>query len=80
MGVTSTCSSVPISRSRESPIAVTMVVTMRRSIAAIPGTMNGGVSSPGLKAIRGTTTSCAGGAQARASSRSRASASPSSPK
>ena len=39
MGVTSTCSSVPISRSRASPMAVTMVVTTTSSIAAMPGTM-----------------------------------------
>ena len=48
IGVTSTCSSVPISRSRASPIAVVIVVTMRRSIAAMPGTMYGAVSRPGL--------------------------------
>ena len=39
MGVTSTCSRVPISRSRARPMAVTMVVTMTSNIAITPGIM-----------------------------------------
>ena len=39
MGVTSTCSRVPISRSLARPMAVTMVVTTISSIAITPGIM-----------------------------------------
>ena len=80
IGVTSTCSRVPISRSRASPIADVNVVTMTRSIAAMPGTMYGAVLSRGLNAMRGTSRSCAGGRAPIAATRSRASRSPRSPK
>ncbi len=39
IGVTMICSSVPVSRSRASPIAVTIALTLSSSDARMPGTM-----------------------------------------
>ena len=70
MGVTSTCSSVPISRSRESPMAVTKVVVMTSKMVITPGIMKGGVFRLGLNQMRGVARMNGGGATPCAAKRS----------
>ena len=52
IGVTSSCSIVPSSRSRAMLIAVTTVVTIRSTTAATPGTMYTGDFIDGLYSTR----------------------------
>jgi hypothetical protein len=80
MGVTRTSSRVPISRSSESPIAVTTVVVMTSSMVITPGIMKGAVARLPFQRAWGTARMVRGGVAPAWAKRSRISASAASPK